>query len=98
MEIVSINADCMTDLHTVRDIVDLWPTRGTLADDMRRVAPHAPVTAERISKWPSAGSIPPRFQQAVIDAAAHRGFNLTAEQMVSLHAAKPDGRAPEDAA
>jgi len=86
----------MSSFRTIRDVIDLWPTRSALADDMRIVAPFAPVSSERISKWPSADAIPARFHQAVLEAAILRGFLVTAQDLVSLHAAKPG--AEEDAA
>jgi hypothetical protein len=79
----------MNSFSSIRDVVDLWPTRGALADDMRSIAPFAPVTAERVSKWPSAQAIPARFHHALLEAAKVRGFPLTADDLVRLHAAKP---------
>lgn len=79
----------MSDIYTIRELIDLWPTRATLADDMALVAPFARVTAERVNKWPSANAIPSRFHQIIIDAGALRGFEITADVLVRLHAAKP---------
>lgn len=79
----------MSKFSSIREVIDMWPTRAALAGDMLLVAPFAPVSAERISKWPSAEAIPARFHQAILEAAKLRGFPVTAQDLVWLHAARP---------
>ena len=65
-------------IETVKDLIDLWPTRKVLAEDVA-------TTKERVDKWAQTGSIPARFHAAVLRAATVRGFEVTADDIVRMH-------------
>lgn len=76
----------MMDVSSISDIVNLWPDRATLAADLRELG-HSEVQAGRVHKWAENCSIPSRYQHALLQAARARGFQLTADRLVELHAA-----------
>ncbi len=63
---------------SVTELVDLWPSRRELAWDVG-------VMTDRVHKWAKVNAIPAGFHNAVLTAAAKRGFAVTAEDMVKLH-------------
>jgi hypothetical protein len=82
------------DLHmektsTVKDLIDLWPTRAALADDVTRQMDWLKVTAAQVHKWAQAQSIPARYHQAILLSAAERGLAVTAETIVLAHSIQP---------
>lgn len=68
----------MEKVSTVTELVGLWPSRRELAEDVG-------VMTDRVHKWAKANAIPAGFHLAVLNAAARRGFAVTAEDMVRLH-------------
>lgn len=90
MENSSITFPIMKRPTSIRDIIGLWPSRADLASDIS--VPTSVVTADRVHWWVRSSSIPPKFHSRILDAAARRGFPLTADDVVRAHA---DG---EDAA
>ncbi len=75
------------DLSSIRDLVNLWPTRAALADDLKMHLPEgAPVSVHQVHKWAEKQSIPARYHYAFICAAGARGFDVTADQIARLHA------------
>lgn len=64
---------------TVRELIDLWPSRRELADDIG-------TTVERVQKWARFQSIPAKYHLAVLEAAERRGLAVTADLIVRLHA------------
>lgn len=60
---------------TIRDILDEWPSVGELADDM-----DVPVNTAK--KWRSRQSLPVQYWDRLLRAAEHRGYSVTAEQLV----------------
>ncbi|HMO73135.1 MAG TPA: hypothetical protein PKC84_16095 [Paracoccaceae bacterium] len=72
--------------RTVREIIDLWPTRRDLARDVG-------TTEARVHRWAARNSIPARFHAGVLRAGRLRAFGVTADELVAAH----DGVA-EDAA
>lgn len=63
----------------IKDLIDRWPSRKALADDIG--APEASV-----HKWAANGRIPSGWQYAVHIAAASRGFDdVTPERLLELH-------------
>lgn len=79
-------AVCMSDLHTVKDVIDLWPARKELASDL---APER-VSVDMVHKWARFQSIPAKFHQAILDAALLRSFPLDAETLVRVHSIRED--------
>lgn len=93
MENKSIIAVGMEKISTIRDLIDLWPRRADLASDLSALMAPRCVSAERIHKWAATGSIPAGYHAAVITAAVHRGFGVTAETIVRLHDIQTRGAA-----
>lgn len=86
----------MDDISSIRDLVNVWPSRATLADDINAVAGRGLVTTAQVHKWAEKQSIPAKYHHPVIRAGQLRGFPVTADLIVRLHAA-PESEA-EDAA
>lgn len=76
----------MMQIQTVRDIVDLWPSRAALAVDISTDEDSVPV--DRIHKWPQQGGIPAQYHWRILQAARKRGFALTAEDIARVHDAE----------
>lgn len=76
----------MSEVLTIRDLINLWPTRAILASDVNKIAGGPVVSAGQVHKWAQAQSIPPRFHLAVVQSAQGRRFQITAELVVTLHA------------
>lgn len=74
----------MSDLHTVRDVLALWPSRPEMARDLSVVSGD-PVSADRIHKWAQSGAIPAGYHGRILRAAQIRGLPLTAEDLVTVH-------------
>ena len=68
----------MSKLSSIKEVIDLWPTRKVLAEDLE-------TTKDRVDKWAQSGSIPARFHAPLLRAADRRGFVVTADDMVRLH-------------
>lgn len=67
---------------TITAIIDLWPTRSALAEDIH-------VTTDRVHKWAQKASIPARYHFAILEAARVRGFDVDAELLTRVHAIPP---------
>ncbi|MCB1340787.1 MAG: hypothetical protein KDK24_06940 [Pseudooceanicola sp.] len=77
----------MDDFSNIRDVIDMWPTRAVLADEMSAILEVAGgrVTGEQVHKWAQKAAIPARFHQTLLEAARRRGFPVTADVIVRLH-------------
>lgn len=75
----------MTELNDIKQVINLWPTRAALAEDISRACGSGSVNVAQVHKWAQAGAIPARFHAAVIRAGRQRGFNVSADLMVLLH-------------
>lgn len=80
----------MEDISSVRELINLWPTRSALVDDVRVVAPLVAVTTSQVHKWAEKGGIPAKYHHPVLLAAKLRGFKITADLIVRLHAVGRD--------
>lgn len=58
---------------TYKQVIDLWPTRQALADDLSHVTGEG-VLVSRVNQWLVAGRIPRKHWQSVEEAAKHRGI------------------------
>jgi hypothetical protein len=67
---------------TVKSLIDEWPTRRTLAEEVG-------VSADRVHKWAASNAIPASFHARVIELGIARGIPIDAELMVRLHAKPP---------
>lgn len=88
MEEISIMLAIMENTP-VKDLIDRWPSRAALAADLEAVIGE-PVSVDRVHKWAQANSIPSGFQAHVIAAGSRRGFNITPDEMVQMHAVARD--------
>ena len=80
-------------ISSIRDLVNLWPTRATLVDDLRWFSPGLKVNTPQVHKWAANGTIPARYHFPVLTAGRYRGFSIDAELMVRLHAPSQKGAA-----
>lgn len=71
----------MNQFSSIRDLIDAWPTRSALADDLG-------VKVDRVHKWARANRIPVDHLGAVLRAAHARGFEISADRLIDLH--QPD--------
>lgn len=78
MEKNSTTSSVMSEIQTIKALIDLWPSRKILADEIG-------TTVDRVHKWAQHGAIPARFHAVIIRVGAQRGFRITAENMVALH-------------
>lgn len=78
----------MEEISSIRDLINLWPTRAQLADDIRIRAPSLRVNAAQVHKWADAGSIPSKYHYPILESARDRGFGVSADLIVELHAPK----------
>lgn len=63
----------------IRKLIDSWPTRRALADQIG-------AQTDAVHKWASSGRIPADWQAAVVTAARENGFgHVTAEWMLEQH-------------
>lgn len=90
MEELSRNVGVMSIFQNIRSLIDAWPTRRALAEDIG-------TSADRVHKWAASNAIPASFHAAVIEKGVARGIAVDADLMVRLHA-KPVVQTQEDAA
>jgi hypothetical protein len=76
----------MIDVSDIREMIALWPKRSDLVSDMDTVGNS--VTIHQVNKWSESSSIPAKYHFHVLAAAKARGFDITAEQMVRMHATR----------
>lgn len=66
--------------NPIRDLIDRWPTRRAMADDVN-------ASEAQVHKWAQTGRIPAPYQSCVVSAARRQGFeDVTAEWMLCVHA------------
>lgn len=64
----------------IRDLIDAWPTRKALAEQIG-------ANVEAVHKWAASNRIPSDWQAAVVTAAQARGLgHVTGDWMVAQHA------------
>lgn len=83
----------MEAISSIRDLVNLWPTRSSLANDLQALCPSLNTNTARVHKWAEHGSIPARYQFSVLIAGRRRGFAITADLIVELHTPPFEGAA-----
>ena len=70
----------MSSQTPITDLIDQWPTRRALADDIG-------ANEAAVHKWAKAGRIPAAWQASVVQAARARGMDHVAgDWMVAAHA------------
>jgi hypothetical protein len=75
----------MSNISDIRDLINLWPRRADLVNDMRAECPSVEVSIHQVNKWAEKKAISPKYHHAVLLAAQSRGFPVTAELIVELH-------------
>ncbi len=78
----------MKKVSSIQELINLWPTRSSLADDVNAVAGHSAVSVSQVHKWAERGSIAAIYHQYVLTAAERRDYPVTAALLVELHAPK----------
>lgn len=78
----------MEDISNIKDMVNLWPTRSELARDLMAVCSSLSVSTAQVHKWAEKGSIPPKYHHHILIAGRSRGFDISADLIVRLHAAQ----------
>lgn len=69
----------MENISTIRDLIDTWPTRKALAEQIG-------ANPDAVHKWAASGRIPSDWQAAVVIAARDKGLtDITAEWMLEQH-------------
>jgi hypothetical protein len=69
----------MSNIQTIKALIDLWPSRAELAGDLD-------TSVDRVHKWAKpGGSIPAWFHADLLRAASARGFTVSADDLVRLH-------------
>ncbi len=76
----------MSDILSIRDLVNCWPTRAVMANDINDAAGRDLVATSQVHKWAEKQSIPAKYHHHIIKAAQGRGYPVTAELIVRLHA------------
>lgn len=74
----------MSRMTTFRDIIDLWPSRIALADDISRGGRR--VSAAVVHKWAQRNRIPAEHDLRLAQAAAERGLPVDLEALASVRA------------
>jgi len=65
--------------NPIRDLIDAWPTRKALADEIG-------ANSDAVHKWAASGRIPSDWQAAVVSAARDKCLqHITAEWMLEQH-------------
>lgn len=77
----------MNSLTSVRDLINLWPTRAELQSDLKAAFPQLSVSVTQVHKWAEKQSIPARYQHPILHVAKARGFDVSADLLLELHAA-----------
>lgn len=73
----------MAQFHSVRELIDAWPNRQALSDDL--VAMGYEASTDRVHKWAQSGAIPAKFHAAVVVCGRSRGLPVSAGVIVALH-------------
>lgn len=69
----------MSKIDTIRDLIEAWPSRAQLADDVG-------ASLDSVHKWATRQVIPRHYQALVLSAAAARDIPITAERLVEINA------------
>lgn len=75
----------MENVSSIRDLVNLWPTRAALAAEINAEFPFLGVTTGQVHKWAEKDSIPARYQFAVLCVGQNRGFDISSDLILRLH-------------
>ena len=69
----------MAQENPIRDLIDTWPTRKALADQIG-------ATPDAVHKWAASGRIPSDWQAAVVVAARNNGHtHVNGDWMIERH-------------
>ncbi len=71
--------------HPVTDLLELWPSRGAVLEDARRVEADLDLVA--VHRWFQRSSVPPKYWRGLIIGAQARGLEVSADAFVTAHAA-----------
>lgn len=80
----------MDTISSIRELINLWPTRAELANDLNIACASLRASAAQVHKWAEKGSIPSKYHHHVLTSGQARGFAISAALLVSLHAPQAD--------
>ena len=75
-------------IQSIKSLIDSWPSRKVLAEEINAILPLGlkTVSADQVHKWASNGAIRATYQIYVLKAAQARGFDVSAEALMLMHA------------
>lgn len=82
---MSIIAFDMSDISSIRDLINLWPRRADLAAAMNGVAGFDMVSVAQVHKWAEKNAVPARYHSTLVKAGVVGGYQVTADLVVDLH-------------
>lgn len=68
---------------SIKDLIDLWPSRRELASDITALG--SEVDVERVHGWAKTNSIPAKYHRRLIQSAVARGIAVSADLLADLH-------------
>lgn len=71
---------------TAQDIVNMWPSKRELADDINRIT-GAKLQPVAVTRWCKRNSIPAKYDAAIIQAATERNKRLSVFDLMGARAA-----------
>lgn len=76
----------MNEISTITELVNLWPRRADMAEDLNGLCSALEVSTGQVHGWAKYSSIPSRYHHHVLVAARQRGFDIDANLLIMLHA------------
>ena len=75
-------------IQSIKSLIDSWPSRKVLAEEVNAILPFGmkTVSADQVHKWAANGAIRATYQIYVLKAAQARGFDVSAEALMLMHA------------
>lgn len=75
----------MDNIRTVKELIDLWPSREALASSLAAKI-GCEVKVSRVHKWAQNGSIPQEFMGPFLSSCESEGYLVDALELVAAHA------------
>lgn len=82
------NVRVMAQNITASKILDRWPTRRAVYEDALKADPDLQMVA--VHRWFSRGSIPGKYDAALLEGAARRGIGLHPKELISARSVHTD--------
>lgn len=75
----------MSKKRTVREIINLWPSRAALAGDVNSVAGVKVASTSQVHRWADVQSIPAKYHHWIVLAAGRRSLDVDAAALALAH-------------